>query len=58
MDHTDTKKSIMLGLILISFIHTIDTERNITHKIQESCYKTERVSCAVVTLELRTAKLF
>jgi len=25
-------------MILISFIHVIDTERNITRKYQESCY--------------------
>jgi len=33
----------MYRILLISFIHITDTERNITRKIRDSCYKKYRV---------------
>ena len=41
-------------MILISFIHIIDTERNITRKIRESCYKKYTVYLCSVNIEIKT----
>ena len=37
------KNKIIFRKILNSFLHISDTERNITRKLQESCYKKNRV---------------
>jgi len=41
-------------MILISFIHIIDTERNITRKIRESCYKKYTVYLCSVNIGIKT----
>jgi len=38
-------------------IHITDTEWNVTHKVRENSYKNTEFICAVVTLELRSARL-
>ena len=43
-------------MILISFFHITNTERNITQNVLENCYKKNRFHHAVVTLELRSAQ--
>jgi len=45
-------------MILISFIHITDTERNITRKIRETVTRNTEFICAVLTLELRPAQQF
>jgi hypothetical protein len=39
------KNSIVLGIILNSFIHIADAERNIKRKVLASCYKKYTVHC-------------
>jgi hypothetical protein len=41
---TSTKNAVVFGMILFSFIHITDTERNITGIFRESCYKKYRVN--------------